>query len=296
MRLSFLWLLAFAAIAIFIIFFPTKSVKKKIWHYWREFQNTTNLLPVGYANISTNDTLLNIIFLHHSVGENLIIQGNVRDKMTLLGYSFWDHGYNSQGLTNPKGEKLGFCYDIPSNKNGRRGNGNTDPVGLSLLFQQPVHFPPNDALSRILLHDVIIFKSCYPNSAIKSDKMLHQYKQWFLGIRNVIDKYPNKLFIAFTLPPLHPLATNREEANRARRWANWLKSSAFLDGHSNIFIFDFFNLLADSSSNMLRPEYQRNQNNSDSHPNATANRIIGPIFVDFVNTSIKKYKEKIKFE
>ena len=38
----------------------------------------------------------NVIFLHHSTGENLILQGGVRELFAQAGYDFWDHGYNPQ--------------------------------------------------------------------------------------------------------------------------------------------------------------------------------------------------------
>ena len=74
----------------------------------------------------------NIIFLHHSVGQNLIAQGNVRQLFTQAGYDFWDHDYNHLGLTSPDGTPAGYSYNIPDD--------NTDPDGLARLFQQPVLF------------------------------------------------------------------------------------------------------------------------------------------------------------
>ncbi|MDP2860532.1 MAG: hypothetical protein Q8N98_02350, partial [bacterium] len=35
-----------------------------------------------------------VIFLHHSVGQGLVAQGGVRERLTALGYEFYDHGYN----------------------------------------------------------------------------------------------------------------------------------------------------------------------------------------------------------
>jgi hypothetical protein len=243
-------------------------------------------LPVHAEPIESDGTYTNVVFLHHSVGRNLIDQGNVRALFSQEGYQFWDHDYNTIGLTRPDGTRTHTSYGIP----GGKGGGNTDPEGLAAMFAQPVHDPSDNAFSRLMQHKVLIFKSCFPNSAITSDDMLEQQKRWYLRIREVIDQHPAKVFIFLTSPPLHPEATTSEEAARARALANWLASDAFLAGHSNLFVFDFFDLLADQDTDMLRRDYQRDPDEADSHPNAMANRTIGPLFVDFVDEAVQVYR------
>lgn len=290
MKTQIIWIFFIGLLGIIGILVLSGTVRARLIEYWKYF-NPQNLLPISNINITSNGNYTDVIFLHHSTGGNLIREGNLREILTERGYSFWDHGLNSQGIVNPKGKKLNFCYDIPSNELfGIRGNGDTDPDGLHILFKQPVNNPPDNALSRLLQHEIIMFKSCYPNSAIKNDQMLKQYKNWFLDVRYVMDQYPDKIFIPFTIPPLHPLRTNSDEAKRAREWANWLKSPEYLDGHKNIFVFDFFDFLADSSTNMLHIKYQRDPDESDSHPNLDANKTIAPILADFIDKSIKIYK------
>ena len=275
----------FAAI---LLYFLANSYGRKLLRYILHSQKS---LPVHTEKIESDDSYTNITFLHHSTGRNLIEEGKVRQLLAEKCYSFWDHDYNFIGLRRPDGSKTNTCYNIPNDTIETRGNGNTDPDGLAILFKQPVNYPPDYAFSRLLQHEVIIFKSCFPNSAIKNEQMLEQYKKWFIEIRDVIDKYPEKIFIPFTLPALHPLKTNPEEAKRARVWANWLKSNDFLDGHPNIYVFDFFDYFADSSTNMLKKNFQRDANSGDSHPNKLANQKIGPIFVKFVDKSIKNFKK-----
>lgn len=243
-------------------------------------------LPVENEPLESGGVYEDVIFLHHSVGRNLIEQGNVRSLFTQAGYQFWDHDYNTIGLTRPDGTRTHTSYGIP----GGDGGGNTDPEGLAAMFAQPVHDPPDNAFSRLLQHEVLIFKSCFPNSAITGDDMLEQQKRWYLQIREVIDQHPDKLFIFLTSPPLHPAATTQEEAARARALANWLASDAFLAGHSNLFVFDFFDLLADQDTDMLRRDYQRDPDEADSHPNAKANRTVGLLLVDFVDEAIRAYR------
>ncbi len=249
-------------------------------------------LPVSTEQIVVDGKYTNVIFLHHSTGQNLIKQGNVRALFTQKGYQFWDHDYNTIGLTRPDGTRTQTSYDIPELSPGVRGGGNTDPEGLAVLFAQPVHNSPDNAFSRLLQHEVLIFKSCFPNSAIKSDESLAQLKTLYLGMRDVMDQHPDRLFIFLTTPPLHPKATNSSEAARARALAQWLQSDEYLKGHPNLFVFPFFDLLADPGTNMLRTEYQRAPNATDSHPNTLANQTVGPLFVDFVEKAIQAYRSK----
>lgn len=247
-------------------------------------------LPVYDEPIESSGDYTNVIFLHHSTGGALIAEGNVRPLLTELGYQFWDHGYNHHGgLVRPDGTPADASYHIP----GGRGGGNTDVDGLAELFSQPVTDPPSNAFSRLLQHEVIAFKSCFPNSAVKSDEMQGQFQTWYLQIRDVMDQHPDHIFVVVTSPPLHPLATNADEGRRARAIANWLKSDEYLAGHPNVFVFDFFDLLADSSTNTLRAEYQLGPDNSDSHPNRLANETIGPLFVKFLDQSVQMYRRSV---
>ncbi len=233
----------------------------------------------------------NVIFLHHSTGEALINEGHVREGLTALDYRFWDHGYNGDGLRLPNGEYAGYNYNIPDD--------NTDPDGLAVIFAQPLlsdpghpHVPPN-AFTGLMRHEVIAFKSCFPASDIWDDMQLEEYKSYYRSIRVRADQYPNRIFIAFSTPPLHPCSTAPDRAARARAFANWLKSDEYLAGHPNLFCFDFFDLLAESDSrrsdyNMLRAAYR--PSGCDSHPNELANRTIGPIFVNFVDQAVRSYR------
>jgi len=225
-----------------------------------------------------------LIFLHHSTGQNLIEQGGVREAFAAAGYSFWDHSYNDQGLTRPDGMPAGYSYNIPDD--------NTDPDGLARIFSQRRYSWPLNAFSGLMRHEVIIFKSCFPVSNITSDVQLEQYRAYYLQIREVIDRYPNRIFVVVTPPPLNPAETDAEAAARARAFAEWLKSDEFLGGHPNVLTVDLFDLLAEgdvlaSDLNMLRAAYR---DGKDSHPNRLANQTIGPLLVNFVLDAVEVYR------
>lgn len=228
-----------------------------------------------------------VIFLHHSTGAALIEQGGVRARLTSLGYEFYDHGYNDDGLTLADGSSAGINYAIPDD--------NTNPDGFNVLFAQPVHVPPDNAYSHLLQYDVIAFKSCFPVSDIQSDDQLAEYKGYYRNVRAAIDRRRDKLFVVVTQPPLVPSATTRQDAARARAFANWLKSAEYLAGHPNMVTFDLFDLLAENNplspdQNMLRAAYRSPPD--DSHPNARANQTIGPAFADFIAQAIKTHSGK----
>lgn len=237
------------------------------------------------AEAGRSGDMRNVIFLHHSVGNNLIEQGNVRELLSAAGYQFWDHDYNYIGLRDPQGTTLDYSYNIPYD--------NTDPDGLLRLFSQPAYDTPINSFSSLLQHEVIAFKSCYPASDIVTDEQLAERKAWYLRMRDAMDQHPEKLFIVITQPPLNPAETNPEVAWRARAFADWLKSDEFLQGRANVVTFDLFGQLAESDelaadANMLRQAYRQG---SDSHPNQAANQIVGPQFANFVIDAVEWYKQ-----
>lgn len=226
----------------------------------------------------------NIIFLHQSTGRNLIEQGKVRELFQQAGYNLWDHDYNDIGLRDPNGQFTGYSYNVPKD--------NTNPDGLAGIFQQPAYPLPFNTFSGLLQHEVIILKSCFPNSNIPDEDRLAQLKSWYLKIRARMDRYPDKVFIILTQPPLNPAETSLEVAARARALADWLNSDEFLKDHPNVFVFDFFNMLAEQDSkrpdyNMLRISYR---DGVDSHPNLQANETIGPVFVKFVFQATQSFR------
>ncbi|NLF01431.1 MAG: hypothetical protein GX601_10695 [Anaerolineales bacterium] len=234
---------------------------------------------------SSRGELTNVIFLHHSTGDNLIAEGGVRERFTAAGFDFWDHHYNLRGLRRPDGSEAGYSYRVPDD--------NTDPDGLARIFAQREYALPLNTLSGLLQHEVIVFKSCFPASQITSDDMLRTYQEYYLGMRAVMDRHPEKVFIVMSPPPLNPAETTAEAAARARAFADWLTSDAYLAGHPNVFAFDFFDQLAEADPqspdvNTLRAEYRLP--GTDSHPNQVANEAVGPAFVDFVIAAARAYQ------
>jgi hypothetical protein len=237
------------------------------------------LLLVGVGGVSpANGQGVRIIFLHHSCGANLIAQGGVREGLTALGYEFYDHGYNGDGLVLADGTWTGTNFDVPDD--------NTNPDGYAAIFAQPLNDPPGNTFSYLMQYDVIVFKSCFPVSNIGDNAQLEEYKSYYLSIRERMDQYPDKMFVIVTQPPEIPADSSPDAAARARAFADWLSSDEYVSGHANVFVYDFFGQLA-GSDNFLRAEYRTDE--SDAHPNELANHTIGPLFVAFLDEAIRSF-------
>lgn len=239
----------------------------------------------GTVRDAGTDAFTNVIFLHHSTGEGLIRQGDVRELFTQAGYAFWDHGFNIHGLRDPEGNFTGYDYLVPRD--------NTDPAGLFHIFAQPAYAWPLDTFSALLQHDVIILKSCFsPGNDLTSDQQIEAYQRGYGLMRDRMARYPNQVFILMTTPPLNPAETTPEVAARARQMAAWLTSAEFAGQAPNLFVFDYYSALADnevgaSDYGMLRADYR---NGDDSHPNRLANITLGPALVEFVINAIETYR------
>ena len=275
--------------AVVIVFFVMRSVTGQSLGLRSTAYSVLAVLDSQRARGDSRGQYTNIVFLHHSVGEGLIDSGQLRQRFSKAGFDFWDQGYNAQPLRAPDGKTTGYNYYVPDD--------NTDPDGLARIFAQPVYALPINTFSGLVQHEVIIFKSCFPVSDIASDEQLERYKSFYLGIRDVMGKHPDKVFIVLTPPPLNPAETSPVNAKRARAFANWLKSAEFLTQRSNFIVFDLFDALAENNSaspdySMLRQTYR---DGSDSHPNAKANEAVAPLLADFVIQSIQVYRNSNSF-
>ncbi|KPL11296.1 MAG: hypothetical protein AMS26_20230, partial [Bacteroides sp. SM23_62] len=158
-------------------------------------------------------------------------------------------------------------------------------------------------------YQVIIFKHCFPGAAIQAEsgspevssevKTRGNYKLQYRALRDRMDHYPRTIFIVWTLAPLHRMSTSPEDAARAREFVDWVKDEWLTeDGseHKNIKIFDFWGYVAETNANpdsgevnCLRYEFESSHSNGDSHPNTTANETVGPLFAEFIASTISNF-------
>lgn len=214
-----------------------------------------------------------ILFLHRSVGQNLINDGEMHELVREAdSFAFSDYNQNTDILTDLNGEKRKMGFIFPS--------GNTRPQDLSVIFSEntPERYKPIQ--EKALRYDIVVIKSCYPNSNIASDQELEGIKQHYVAICSFFAKQ-NRMLIILTSPPLTPLMTKPDKAKRARELSDWLVNTDF---GASVKVFNLFDLLAISprskQANMLKKEYRR-WLPTDSHPNTRASKEIASKLVSF---------------
>jgi hypothetical protein len=231
-----------------------------------------------------------MVFLHHSVGKGLLNNGGLRDHLLDMGILVKSATY---------GDELGDDTDM--NHWAGKFRENMDKI---LKFKShPDQYMEND-----MANDIVMFKSCFPNSDIIGDgespgdpfspeKNLANYKATFARLKDDMAKYPNKLFVYLTAPPRVPDITTQDKANRARQFNDWLISDfqpAYVNdtGLDNFVVFDLFGVLT-GEDNFLKVEY-RYDRKGDSHPNTIGSKKAVEEFIKFFRPIWIKWQNKEK--
>ena len=248
-----------------------------------------------------------LVFLHHSVGENWLASGL---QTALVAKSYVDE-YNDITY----GTALGADSGRPASLGGVPGD-STDMNHWVLWFNDYLlgarGFGCDNGYNQI-----IMFKSCFPNSHIADDgtepgdpfgdATLANYKavyrhpsgaghtyqhdgNTYRPLGDIFPAHPDILFIAVTAPPLCYAPndeTDNAAAHRARLFNNWLKGEwltsykAAHPGLNNVAVFDLFNYLAYPDNHASHPNRLRQEYGGaagDSHPNSAANQYLTRVF------------------
>lgn len=204
-----------------------------------------------------------VLFIHRSVGHHLLQHGKLRELLSAKGISLDDYDNNTGLLTRNDGTTAENLITIPDN--------NTNPDNLAAFF---TGWP--DLLSN---YDLIVVKSCYPNSHIRDKVHLDAIKKHYQIIFKAF-KAHQKALLLLTTPPLRPLFTNSTEARLANDLADWLVASA----KPNLYIFDLHHHYTEKTGKhkgMLKRDY-RQLLPWDNHPNPKAHQMTAPLIADFI--------------
>lgn len=234
-------------------------------------------------------TTVRMLFLHHSVGRQLLRDGRIRDRLLEMAPSgvrllLDDHDYNKLGLHEADGAPSGRAFPLPHD--------DTDPPALARLFAG-VDPEVVSAREQILAYDVVAMKSCYPNSAIRSDADGGSLREIYRALLSSLAEIDRE-FVLVTSPPLVPLRTTDAQAARARSVATWLASGTRLP--DNVTVFDLFDRLAapaDPDADRLRRELRRRLP-IDAHPNSRAGEEIGPAFANALTAAATRALSRAK--
>jgi hypothetical protein len=134
-------------------------------------------------------------------------------------------------------------------------------------------------------YSIIVFKSCFPASAIESDETLAQYKEYYLKLYEIYSAHPDKLFVPMSTPPLLKNHTSAEAAQRALAFESWLVGEYKQNYRGkNLAPFKLHSLLSDSEG-YLKSDFIASQ--EDDHPNNYSGEIVGPALVQHLEQFVQ---------
>jgi hypothetical protein len=216
---------------------------------------------------------LTMVWHHHSTGDNLL-KGGLKAALAKNNIAFYDINYKEAKVD---GYVIGDHTDVkdfPKNFNTPK------------YFKVIAGWELKEGKKQ---HDIIMFKSCFPNSNIKTDAQLEQYKKWYLSMLPTFKAHPDILFIGMSTPPLTYKETTPDAAKRARKWANWI-SKEYAKDLKNVQIFDLFDAMAVKDgvdkANTLPIQFAHDK--WDSHPNDNAAKAMTRMFIPWLNRILRE--------
>jgi hypothetical protein len=221
------------------------------------------------VSVTANTAAVNLIFIHHSCGENWLNDGLLCQALNDAGYHVADISYG-----------------------WREYGDHTDTVDWPVWFTDtvmPLVYREKDAMTAPNAveptegeNTVILFKSCYPNSDVGDG--MEDEAAVYESLLPYFSAQPDKLFILITPPPMisisHPSVTRELCDWLCDRETGWL--SEYTTG--NVFVFDFYNVLTHPDAHhrfwngheehisVEGADTLYYDSNGDDHPNRDGNR------------------------
>lgn len=273
----------------------------------------------AYSNAAPEQPL-NLLFIHHSVGGQLLADTGPAEAAGEARLSIHRTHPNGGGLrTSLEGQHYLVHEASYSSIIGQK----TDLFDWLPKFraQMPriLTTGHQDQLLAQARNHVVLFKSCFPNSAFKPDRAdkgdpagpaltVSNAKATLRAVRDELAKHPDVLFVYLTAPPLLAMGTSeplwKQAAKKllgrttrdveqvaaagARIFNNWVKSpDGWLKGysHRNIVVFDYFDLLTgEGKSNFLQ---YPSEGGRDNHPSAEGQHRAASQLVPLLNRAVR---------
>ncbi len=178
---------------------------------------------------------VNLIFIHHSVGENWLNAG-LNQMLNYNNFHVSDtyYGWREMGdRTDTSDWPNWFNDDVMPTVYNELGN----MTGYNDIDPAPGE------------NTIIMFKSCFPNSDVGSS--ISDEKEIYNSLLGYFSEHPDKMFILVTPPPMQSIS----HPDKTRELANWLvDENGWRKGYDmgNLFVFDFYNVLtAEDNYHML---------------------------------------------
>ena len=221
----------------------------------------------GYGQ-SASPKSAKVLFLHHSTGEN-IWNGGVQawfeqfNKKNNLSYQVTEMSF-----PNDPYDWANYPYDYWLLWVKNAGKGYKGQATLEKLTQT---------------NDLIIWKHCFPGSAIEEDtgnpsvasdvKSLENYKLQYNALKKKMREFPKVRFIVWTLALELSGNIDEGQARRAGEFVQWVKATWDEKG-DNIFLWDF-NALESNGGLYLQQKYSAGD--GDAHPNEAFAATVAPL-------------------
>ncbi|RPH63212.1 MAG: hypothetical protein EHM81_00585 [Chloroflexi bacterium] len=253
-------------------------------------------------------TVVKLIFIHHSSGQNWLEDGNGN-----LGIALGQNYYFVSDTNYGWGPNaIGDRTDIPnwlewfrSSKTGQY---------LAALYTENER---NSSYTRNLLNPggenvIVMFKSCFPNSSLEGNPTdpprvgnnltVSNAKYIYNELLRYFATRQDKLFIVITAPPLSD-PTNADNARAFNNWLvyNWLDENKY--PYNNVAVFDFYNVLTGPNNHhrfvngSIEHVYEAGMNTAyypsspgDDHPSEEGNRKAKDEFVPLLNVFYHRWQ------
>lgn len=250
-----------------------------------------------------------LVFIHHSTGGNWLADPASNELGGGLGRALMDNNYFVSATNYGWGpDSIGDATDIPNWLDWFRGA--HSPAYMQALFNENAqNFGDFGAWPRLSLdpggeNQVILFKSCFPNSDLEGRPNDPAAPEGWLSVSNAkyvyneILKYfatrPDKLFVVITAPPLQHSAY----AENARAFNLWLVEDWLAENNyplNNVAVFDYYNMLTGPDhhhrvvNGAVEHTYIPGQNllyypSGDDHPSRAGNTKATEEFLPLLNS------------
>jgi hypothetical protein len=213
-------------------------------------------------------TKARILFLHHSTGE-CVWNGGVQD---------WFAAHNKANKTEYEITEQGFPKDDPYGWNNY-------PYDYWNIWVRHAGSKPHQTEPTLEMltqkYDVIVFKHCFPVSAIEpdtgkadvagEDKRSENYKLQYAALKSKLRTFPKTKFILWTGAALVEGETDEAAARRAKAFFDWVRAKWSEPG-DNIYLWDFYALETEGGLYLKAAHAS-----GDSHPNERFSKKVAPL-------------------
>ncbi|HPR73415.1 MAG TPA: hypothetical protein PLX41_07100 [Bacteroidales bacterium] len=276
-----------------------------------------NVTSIDFSKYSSEkpDQPLHLLFIHHSCGGQLFA-----DKGDVAGNNCINPSHpNGGGLRSLLEENN---YIVHEASYGSVIGAETDICHWNTKFR--------DHMDKILTckhqdefftdgkeNNIIMFKSCFPNSWIESDgtepgdpdsceHTIANYKASYNALLKYFSRQTDTLFVVVTAPPLVQPSKIKSiiktllgrskgssidvAGQRIRYFNNWLKDieKGWLKGYKyhNVVVFDYYDILTDKGKSNW--SMYGSGGGSDSHPSSVGNSKAAKEFILFLNQAVNR--------